>query len=165
MKERAKFVLEWEKRWNDGEGAVNMSELCRVFGVSRQTGYKWVRRYRDAGRDLRAVEELSRRPRHNPREVVEEIQDLVVAARKKYPHWGPRKLRSWLVERYPEVAVPSASCMGEILRRRGMTRPRRRQRRRAVVLGQPFAPVMPPIQRGASISKGSFGWVMGSGVT
>ena len=31
MKERVKFVLEWEKRWN-------FAELCREFGISRQVG-------------------------------------------------------------------------------------------------------------------------------
>jgi helix-turn-helix protein len=46
MKERTKFVLEWERRWNEAEGGlVNMAELCRMFGVSRQTGYTWVERY------------------------------------------------------------------------------------------------------------------------
>ena len=35
MKERVRFVLEWEQRWKDGEGVMNMSELCREFGVTR----------------------------------------------------------------------------------------------------------------------------------
>jgi hypothetical protein len=35
-KERVKFVLEWERRWQAAErGAVDFSELCRVFGISR----------------------------------------------------------------------------------------------------------------------------------
>ncbi|WP_373045688.1 helix-turn-helix domain-containing protein [Vulgatibacter sp.] len=45
-KERMKFVLEWERRWDEGEGRVNMAELCRVFGISRPTGCRWVERYR-----------------------------------------------------------------------------------------------------------------------
>lgn len=41
MKERTKFVLEWERRREEAEGgAVNMAELCLMFGVSRQTAYK-----------------------------------------------------------------------------------------------------------------------------
>ena len=40
MKERVSFVLEWERRWNEAEGgAVEMSEPCRKFGVSRPIGY------------------------------------------------------------------------------------------------------------------------------
>ena len=46
MKERVKFVLEWEKRWEEGEGRLNFAELCREFGISRQVGYVGLRRYR-----------------------------------------------------------------------------------------------------------------------
>lgn len=137
VKQRMKFILEWERRWNEGEGVVNMSQLCRVFGVSRQTGYKWVCRYRDADHDIRVMEEQSRRPHRSPHAIRDEIQDVVVEARKLHPRWGPRKLKRWLEERSPEVDWPSASAMGEILRRRGLTRPVRR-RRRAVPSAQPF---------------------------
>src|SRR5436190_953280 len=60
-KERIKFVLEWEKRWNAGEGRTNLSELCREFGISRETAYVWLRRYRRSGRDLRSLNEGSHR--------------------------------------------------------------------------------------------------------
>jgi hypothetical protein len=52
MKERVKFVLEWEKRWNAGRGLLNFAELCREFGISRQVGYVWLRRYREAKHNL-----------------------------------------------------------------------------------------------------------------
>jgi transposase-like protein len=65
MKERVKFVLEWEERWNEAQGGpTDMAELCRKYGVSRSAGHAWVKRYRDANHDVRAVEERSRRPRH-----------------------------------------------------------------------------------------------------
>jgi transposase len=79
MKERTKFVLEWERRWDAAEGgAVNMAELCRMFGVSRVTGYKWVWRYREANRNLATVVERSRRPKTSPNALPLELQDLVV---------------------------------------------------------------------------------------
>ncbi|HVV84043.1 MAG TPA: hypothetical protein VHE35_13300 [Kofleriaceae bacterium] len=40
-KERVKLILEWEKRWDAGEGVTNISELCREFGISRETAYVW----------------------------------------------------------------------------------------------------------------------------
>jgi len=49
MKERVKFLLEWERQWQAGEGRVAMAALCRSFGITRQTGYVWVRRYEEAG--------------------------------------------------------------------------------------------------------------------
>ena len=62
MKERTKLVLEWERRWNEAQGGrVNVSELCRMFGVSRQTGYTWINRYRENAHKLEAVAERSRR--------------------------------------------------------------------------------------------------------
>lgn len=39
MKERSRFVVEQES------GRYAMAELCRIFGISRETGYKWVARY------------------------------------------------------------------------------------------------------------------------
>src|SRR4051812_5069346 len=91
MKERTKFVLEWERRWQEARGGlVNMAELCRMFGVSRQTGYTWVNRYRESDNDLDAVEERSRRPLTSPNAIEPELEDAIVAARKRYPKWGPR---------------------------------------------------------------------------
>jgi putative transposase len=132
MKERTKFVLEWERRWNEIEGGlVNMAELCRMFGVSRQTGYTWVERYREGNHQLAAVVERSRRPKTSPHAISLEMEDLIVAARKYYPRWGPRKLYARLVERNPGKYVPSASAIAKVLVRRGLTQPRRHRRRSA----------------------------------
>jgi len=130
IKERTKFVLEWERRWNQAEGGpVNMAELCRMFGVSRQTGYTWVERYRQSNHDLRVLGERSRRPKTFPTAIPAETEDLIVAARKRWPKWGPRKLRQRLVEANPGLEVPSASVMSKVLKRRGMTTPRKRRRK------------------------------------
>jgi putative transposase len=129
MKERTRLVLEWEKRWNDHEGEVNISQLCREFGVSRECGYKWIKRYRRANHDVSAVEERSRRPHHSPMATDEATQGLIVRARKAYPRWGPRKLRAWLENRFPGIAFPSASAVAAILKRHGLVRPAKRRRR------------------------------------
>ena len=141
MKERTKFVLEWERRWNEEEGGpVNMAELCRMFGVSRQTGYTWVARYREGKHDLAAVAERSRRPKTSPLALSMEMEDLIVAARKRYPRWGPRKLHARLVECNPDKYVPSASAIAKVLMRRGLTKPRRRTRRGAAIgITAPFS--------------------------
>lgn len=129
MKERVRLVLEWEKRWETGEGEVNISELCREFGVSRECGYKWIRRYRAANHDVRAVDELSRRPHHTPTATEETTQALIVRARKAYPRWGPRKLLVKLQDKFPGIAFPSASAVAAILKRHGLVRPAKRRRR------------------------------------
>lgn len=134
MKERTKLVLEWERRWNEAEGGpVNMAELCRIFGVSRQTGYKWVERYKQAQHSLLAVVEQSRRPKTSPNALPLHLEDLVVEARKRWPRWGPRKLHRRLVEANPGKQVPSASVIAKVLKRRGMTVPRKRRRGRPAI--------------------------------
>lgn len=139
MKERVASVLEWERRWESTEGYVNVAELCRCYGISRECGHKWIRRYVEAGRDVRALETRPSRPRSSPSAISQQLQDAVVEARKVHPKWGPRKLRAWLIGRYPAVAWPSASAMGNILQRRGLTTPRKRRRWRAPSVTQPFA--------------------------
>lgn len=59
-KERVKFVLEWERRWKATHGGrVDGAELCRMFGISRPRGYLGISRFRDAGHDVRAMQERS----------------------------------------------------------------------------------------------------------
>jgi len=85
MKERTKFVLKWEERFNDAEGGrVNLAELCRMFGISRQTGYEWIGRYRETGK-IDSLVDRSRRPLTSPSRVSERIEASVVAARKQRP--------------------------------------------------------------------------------
>jgi putative transposase len=139
MKERTKFVLAWEARREAGDGRVNIAALCRAFGISRETGYVWLRRYQAAGHDLAALADQSSRPRTSPTKTAERIESAVVDARKAFPTWGPRKLRHYLLRRHPRVAWPSASCIAMLLARNGLVRPRRKRRRRAVPLAAPFA--------------------------
>ena len=144
-KERLKFVLEWEERWQAGEGRVNLSELCRELGISRETAYVWLRRYRESGHDVEALVERSHRPHHIPNQVPQAIADVLVAARKYRPTWGPRKLRAHLIARNPGTSFPSESAIAAILQRNGLTQLSRRRRRRLVVPAtRPFAAATGP---------------------
>ena len=128
MKERMKFLLEWEARWNAGEGRMNFAELCREFGVSRQVGYVWLRRFRESKHDPEVAIARSRRPHTTPTKVQEAVEELVVEARKAHPTWGPKKLCAWLRHHFPQLEVPAPSTVGEILNRRGLTVTRLRRR-------------------------------------
>lgn len=144
MKERTKFVLEWERLFEKYRGMVNVSELCRAYGISRPTGYTWLNRYRDAGHDVRVLENRSRRPRSNPKAMTLQIEATLVAARKLHPRWGPRKLRAWLQDRFPDHTFPSPSTIGETLKRHGLVESRRRRRRHAPVAVAPFKEPISP---------------------
>jgi len=121
MSERLKFVaayLEYEAHFVD---------LCRDFGISRKTGYKWVRRYEASG--AAALEDRSRAPRTHPNAVSAEVVQAIVTIRRKHPRWGPRKVQVVLGRQRPRNAVPAASTIGDILKRQGLVHPRRRVRR------------------------------------
>lgn len=156
MKERVSFVLEWEKRWNEAQGGqVDMAELCRKYGVSRPTGYAWVRRFRNADHGLGAIEEKSRRPLSNPNAISPEVEDWIVEARKQMPRRGPRKLRAILVDRYPGVDWPSTTSIGNILKRRGLCR-LKKTRKHAPPMSQPFAATREPNDTWCIDFKGKF---------
>ena len=87
--QRIRFVI----RANGGE--ESMAGLCREFGITRPTGYTWLKRYRD-GNTVEALREHSRRPKTSPRQTAAELEAQVVAQRQKRPDWGARKLRKVL---------------------------------------------------------------------
>lgn len=93
---------------------ANISRLCRRFGISRKTGYKWLKRYREGGES--GLADHSRRPHHSPRRSPEEIEKAVIGARQEHPAWGGRKIKAYL-ERKEQRQLPSPSTITEILRR------------------------------------------------
>jgi transposase InsO family protein len=98
------------------EGA-NVAEVCRRFGVSRKTGYKWLSRYEESG--VAGLEDQSRRPHHCPSQTGAVVESRVIKLREAHPAWGGRKLRRRLQDQGVSE-VPSASTITEILRRQGM---------------------------------------------
>ena len=130
MKERSRFVVEQES------GRYAMAELCRIFGISRETGYKWVERYKAEGPP--GLQDRSRAPRCHPNAVPEEVEAVILETRAAYPTWGPKKLRAWLQTHRPEEGWPAGSTIGEILERHGLTVPRKK-RRRTPPYTEPFA--------------------------
>ena len=98
---------------------ANMAELCRRFGVSRKTGYKWLKRFAEVGSD--GLVDRSRRPKVSPRRTVEAVEAAAVELRRANPVWGGRKIRR-VLQRDAEAgsAVPAASTITGILRRGGL---------------------------------------------
>jgi transposase InsO family protein len=93
---------------------VNLSALCREYNISRETGYKWMRRYAAEGE--RGLVERSKRPHSSPWQTGPALEEQIVAARHAHPKWGGRKLKRWL-EDQQVPGVPSASTITAILRR------------------------------------------------
>jgi transposase InsO family protein len=92
----------------------NRRALCRRFGISAKTGYKWLCRFEAEGRA--GLMDRSRRPLQSPRRSAPEIEAKVVALRGEHPAWGARKLARRLRDR-GECEVPAPSTITAILKR------------------------------------------------
>jgi transposase InsO family protein len=92
----------------------NFSDLCKRFGFSRKTGYKWLSRFQTRGED--GLWDLPRRPHHSPNKTDDSIADTVIALRELHKTWGARKLRRRLTD-LGNSSVPSPSTITTILHR------------------------------------------------
>ena len=70
---------------------ANIAALCREYGVSRQTGHKWLRRYQEQG--CLGLVEQSRRPRSSPLSKAEDIVAAIVELRDRRPSWARTRSR------------------------------------------------------------------------
>lgn len=121
MEERMKFISGYL------EGGESVAELCRIFMISRKTGHKLIKRYRFYGCD--GLKERSRAPHSHPNETSTELVRMLLHLRKAHPSWGPRKLLAWLKPRHSRLVLPAISTAGDILKRHGMVKGRKRKRR------------------------------------
>lgn len=109
------------------QDGVNMSELCRRFGISRKTGYKWLRLYRKGG--ATALKEGSRRPRSSPRRTSSAIEAKVLLVRDQHPAWGGRKIQAWL-RQHDELVPQSPNTITAILNRYALIDPEEAKKHR-----------------------------------
>ncbi len=107
---------------------ANLRELCRRFGISPTTGYKWLERFRASAEA--GLADLPRRPHHSPGRTGPEIEEMVLKVRDAHPAWGGRKLRAWLSARGHEL-LPSPSTITAILGRHGRIDPSEGAKHRA----------------------------------
>lgn len=102
---------------------VNRRALCRSFGISAKTGYKWLARAEQAaaGGELIALRDRSRRPQTSPARSVEAVEQAVLAVRREHPAWGGRKIARRLADLGQPGAAPST--VTHILHRHGLISP------------------------------------------
>jgi len=125
-----RFMMAVEKR------EESFAAVCRRFGVSRKTGYKWWERYQAEG--VMGLIDRSRAPLTHPDAVPAAIAERCLAVRRARRTWGPVKVRAWLDRHEPEIAWPAASTIGELFDRESLT-VKRRLRRRCPPSSAPFA--------------------------
>jgi len=101
----------------------NFRELCREFGISPKTGYKWKERFIAEG--LGGLEDESRRPRSSPAALSEEVVCRLVKLKTAHRFWGARKLEELYKRSWGEA--PSESSIKRVLERCGLVEKKRRR--------------------------------------
>ena len=110
MSTRLEFVLLAQ------QPGANIAALCRNFGISRKTAYKWLERHRGQGNS--GLPDRSRRPHASPASTHATLEAAILALNAEHPYWGARKLRTLLLS---EVKPPHHSTIDAVLRRHGRT--------------------------------------------
>ena len=104
-----------------------MAELCRMHGISRQSGYKWLGRNEEEGEA--GLIDRSRAAHQHPNQISVSIENHIIALRREHPSWGPRKLQVVLRTRKPKLQWPAVSTIGALLKREGLVIARKHRRR------------------------------------
>ena len=93
MDQRVAFIADWlREEWS-------MTELAERYAISRKTAYKWVTRYQTD--TATGLADRSRAPHAHGRRITEDVAEAIVALRRQYRRWGPKKLRVVLQRREP----------------------------------------------------------------
>jgi len=147
MEERIRMFLEHES------GNWSVSELCRRYAVCRDTFYEW--RKRKQSGDPEWFKDRSHAPLQCAQTTDAAIVEKVIAARRRFPYLGPRKLLAVLDRQAPEIDWPAASTIGAILKRAGLVSVAKR-RRRPLDQQRPCTPVTGPNDEWSVDFKGWF---------
>ena len=99
------------------KGNLSHSELCSRFGISRPTGYKWLKRFNEQGQS--GLNEISRRPSFSPNITDQLTTDRLLELKKKNEVWGAKKIRRLYSNKYGKV-VPSVTTVHNIFKRNGL---------------------------------------------
>lgn len=104
-------------------GLNTMTDLCKFYGVSRKTGYKWYQKFLEEG--IEGLKDQSRSP-HNPKRYYNDIQiEKAIDLKLKHRHWGPNKILIKLREKYPYEDWPSQTRLYEIFKENHLVTKRR----------------------------------------
>ncbi len=145
MDEKLKFVA----KLLEGE---SMSSLCRKFGISRKTGYKIYKRYKNTG--LEGLTDRSKAPYKQANKLPLQIESLIVRFKKEKPNWGAPKIKELLSRKYPDIKPPATSTVHCVLDRHGLVQ--RYKKRRYKAKGTKLSYASDPNELWCADYKGEF---------
>jgi len=103
-----------------------LTDLCREYGISRKTGEKFKKRFKELG--LEGLQDQSRAPKVIPHKTPPELVEVILAERRAHPSWGPRKIKETLQRRLGRM-LPAPSTIGDILAFHGLIEPKKTRKR------------------------------------
>lgn len=95
---------------------LTVTEICRRYGISRQTYYRYRQRWLAEG--LAGLEDRSRRPLHPANQIPADLEVEIVEMRRDHPRWGARRIRTELTR--AGVEAPAVSTIHQVLVRNGL---------------------------------------------
>src|ERR1700732_876482 len=95
-------------------GISSMTDICRKFGISRKTGYKWYHRFLDQGEE--GLKDLSKAPHNTNHCYTDEQINKAIDLKFRRRTWGPKKILAKLKEQYPDENWPSPTRLYEIFK-------------------------------------------------
>lgn len=114
MEEKERFIREMNKHNKP------FNQLCKDFGISEKTGYKWKKRFLENG--TRGLQEHSKAPLQSPSSLSEDVVLALVALKQAHPYWGAKKILALFQKAYKNLETPSLSSTNRILRKAGLTK-------------------------------------------
>jgi len=150
VQQRIEFISRIERERYRGK--FTFQEICVASGISRETGYKWLRRYRLGG--YAGLEDASRARQTQARRTPLAVEQLLVELKREFPHFGPKKLVLVMANRHPGIVAPAGSTAGAILKRHGLVDSRVCRRKYAAA--SELRPVTGPNATWCADFKGQF---------
>jgi len=135
MDQKLLFIKMWQS------GNYTMRSLCNRFNISRTTGHKLTKRFKEQGEAC--FKEKSKAPHTTPHRTSKEIEEAIIKLRKQYPNWGARKLKVLLVDVIPHANIPSETTINAILKRNNLVSTKRRRNPKEGKLFPKFDPQSP----------------------
>ena len=111
MSEKKHFILLAQRP------GTNIAALCRDFGISRKTAYKYINKFKAQGEE--GLKELSHRTNSCPHKTDEALEELFISTRKLYPTWGGEKIKQFL-QNNGYKSLPTEKTIDRILKRHGL---------------------------------------------
>jgi transposase InsO family protein len=106
------------------------TELCREYGISRKTAYKWINRYKEKG--IIGLVDESKRPLVSPKRISEKEIELIIETRNRFKGWGGRKLRQFLLNQ-GKTGLPCEKTFNRILKQHQLIEPNESEKRKPFI--------------------------------